>query len=352
LLTLTQLSIAISGIIFLGCVADLLVVNDEWAKLKRRLFLASQRVKNSSLNDLMYLIANKVYKLLSGTATFFKYQKKFTSSQNDHQLKRITFLTIAGFGLAFLYILIFRPKTLLSLILFFPIFAIVLLSFFVLIFFEAKRGKHSDKFDNYWRVFFKTSFISGVVTYIAIALGNEIFSYYRISEFWFDNTENLGVMRFSAYMGLINYPFDFLSLTVTYWCAKQISQKNGIYYLYPILDVLSSTLLSSCLYIILYSISKSEFSIVYLPATVLDLAFNGPAKAGYDFLYLLPIILTSLVPIFSLSSIFFILIFYKIFSRFLSRFLRVLSEKEGSIFKDIAAALAALVALLNCILGK
>lgn len=350
--TLTQLSIAISGIIFLGCIADLLVVNDEWEKLKRGLFLASQRVKNSSLNDLMYLIANKIYTFLSGTATFFKYPKKLSRSQNNQQLRRVTFLTILVLGLIFLYTLIFRPHTLLSLVLFFPIFAVVILSFLILIFFEAKRGKHSDKFDNYWRVFFKTSFISGVITYIAIALGDEIFSYYRISEFWFSNPENPGVMRLSAYMGLINYPFDFLSLTVTYWCAKQISQRNGIYYLYPVLDVLSSTLLSSCLYIILYSISKSEVSVVSFPATLLDLTLNGPSKAGYDFLYLLPIILTSLVPILVLSSIFFILIFYKIFSLFLSRFLRVLSEKEGSIFKDIAATLAALLALLNCILGK
>lgn len=345
-----QLLVVLLAIILIGCVADLMIINEEWKEIRRRLFSVSQKVKNSSLNDLMFLIANRVVLLLEGAVTFFSPPSKI---QDNKWLNMVLWPVLISLSLLSLYIIIFKSHYFISLLLFFPILATSFFWILLIILYELLTGKWSERSDNIWRIFTNTSLISAVITFIALFLGSEIFSFYQISEFWFSNVDAQysGTMKYSVYMGIINYPFDFLSLTFTYWCVKQISQKKGIYFFYPVLDVLCSAVLSSCLYVVLYSISKSGFYFAFFPKEVLILLNHGPNKVGYDFIYLLPIVLSTFVPIFLLAMIFFLLTFYKSVSLFLSRFLHVLSEKEGSIFKDLSASISALIALFNAIFG-
>jgi len=342
-----KLLVVLSIIILIGCIADMLVINDEWVVIKRRLFSASQKIKKSSLNDLMFLIANKIVLVLEGAVTIF------SSSRKLEWLYSAVPPFLLSMTILFFYILFFKINYLISLILFIPIVAISIVWIVLIIFYEVITNKWSERFDNFWRIFIKTASISAIITFIALFLGSEMFSFYQISEFWFSDfdPQYSGTMKYAVYMGIINYPFDFLSLIFTYWCVKQISQKRGIFYVYPVLDVLFSAILSSFLYIVLYSISKSGFYFIFFPKELLILINHGPGKIGYDFIYLLPIVLTSFVPIFLLAVIFFLLTFYKVVSVFLSRFLHVLSEKEGSIFKDLSATISALIALINLLVG-
>lgn len=333
-------------ILLIGSMADLLIINEEWSNIKSRLFIASLKIKNSSLNDLIFIIASRVVRLLESAVTSFPKKVK------KPEIKYVG-LSLFVFPIIFILTIYFfiNWQYLFTLILIFPILSISFFWFLLILIHESvTEGRWNDKFDDYWRIYTKTALISAAVTFLAILIGAELFSYFNISEYWFNNIDHdNGVIKHAMYIGIINYPFDFFSLAITYWCIKRISKKQGAYYFYPILDVFCSLLLSSILYIIFLSISNAGFSPAVFVEDIISLYANGPDDTGYDLIYLTPVILSTFIPISFLAIIFFILIFYKTVSIFLSRFLHVLSEKEGSIFKDIAVTISALCALINAI---
>lgn len=343
-----ECAVLLSAILAIGCFADLLVINDEWQRVKLRLFKMSLKVKDSSLNELMFILSRKVVSLIEGTATF---SFKSTDKAMSPRTKAVIWLGAVFTSILFICILILRPDYLASIVLVVPILSAVFGWFLVIIFYELNTGKWNGTNDNLWRSFTKTALISACITFVAIIIGSELYQVYGLSEYWFNNPEKkvTAVIKHKEVIGLINYPFDFLSIAFTYFCVKRIANKKKFYPVLPLFDVFVSLTLSCLLYIVLFSISKGSISFTLLTTDINNLFWSGPETTQFDLIYLLPIIMSTFIPISLLGIIFFILMFYKFLSLFLARILHVFSEKEGSIFKDIAATLSAFIALANAL---
>lgn len=339
-------SVILAAIILIGSVADMLVINEEWEIFKRKLFNLSSKVKNSSFNSLMFLLANKVVYFLESTVKF-TYKSNLKSTQ-WFSLK-LTWFVLFVVSFSSLFIVFFRYNYLSSIILIVPLLAVSLIWFFVIIFYEFSTGKWNDNNDELWRIYSKTAFFSALITFVAILLGSELFNVFGISEYWFyhSDTQIDGVIKHRELLGLLNYPFDFLSLVFTYICVKRIANKKNYYMFFPLLDITFSFALSCMLYIVLNSISQNALVYPSLVHDINNLIVDGPEKSQFDLIYLLPIILSTFLPITILALVFVFLNFYKYVSLLFARVLHVLSEKQGSIFKEIAFTLSAFLALVN-----
>jgi hypothetical protein len=343
-----ECAVLLSAILTIGCFADLLVINEEWEKVKFRLFKTSLNIKNSSLNELMFILSRKVVNLLEGTTA---YSFKNTNKKTSKRVKAFTWFGVILTSILFFYILIFKPDYLASMVLVIPILSIGFFWVLVIIFYELTTGKWNETNDKLWRAFTKTAFISACITFVAVIIGSELYQTYGLSEYWFHTPESkvTAVIKHKEFIGLINYPFDFLSLAFTYYCVKRIASKKRFYSVLPLFDIAFSLTLSCLLYIVLFSISKGSFSYALLTVDINNMFWGGPETTQFDLIYLLPIIMSTFIPISLLGIIFFILMFYKLVSLFLARILHVFSEKQGSIFKDIAATLSAFIALANAL---
>ena len=345
-----ELAMVLSFIIFIGSWADLLIINDEWEKIKARLFSKSLKIKSSNINEIVFIFAQKVLIFLDGAASSSSSSSSSSSDKNYSTSK--IFLIIWVFGVFVLYMIWSNFVYFTSMVLVLPLLGISFFWFVLILIYEMATDKWTQKGDNYWITFTKTSLISASITYIAVLFGSELHSLFGISEFWFQKTDHMatGIIRYNELIGLINYPFDFLSLAFTYSCVKRIAKRKAYYPLLPVLDVAFSLILSCILYCVFYSLSEGTLSYSLLTNDVKDLLVNGPDKSQFDLIYLLPIILSTFLPI-SLLGIFILgLIFYKFSSLIFARVLHVLSEKKGSIFKDIAVSISAFLALVNAII--
>lgn len=343
---LKELAVALSSILLIGTLADLLIINDEWEKIKSRLFDKSLKIKSSSINELIFVIANKVFSLLNRTG---KVSFSYTDDKYSKSKFALIWLGFLCFGLLVLYFVFFDFSYLSSLVLVVPLLSLSIIWFLLIFSYEVVFGKWSHRGDNAWRIFSKTSLISAAITYLAILLGSALYLNFGVSEFWFQSAKemNSGVLEYSEIMGLINYPFDFLSLAFTYLCLKMIVERKMYYPLLPLFDMAFSIILSCVLYIILFSLSEGTLRFASLINDLQGLFLNGPEKTQFDLIYLLPIILSTFIPISLLGILILGLVFYKFVSLLFARVLHVLSEKQGSIFKDIALTISAFLALVN-----
>ena len=249
----------------------------------------------------------------------------------------------------FLYIAISSSQHLLSFVLIVPLLGLSFIWFLFISVYELTTEKWNELNDSLWRTYSKSSLISAIITFFAIIISSEVFNVYGYSEYWFNQKDasSYGVIKHREILGLINYPFDFLSLFFTYFCVKRIANRKSYYQLLPFLDVAFSLILSSILYLVFISIPKSTFVYSSLLLDMYNLNNQDFSNLTFDSIYLLPIILSTLLPITILALIFLSLIFYKYLAMLFSRLLLVLSEKDGSIFKEIAFTLSAIIGFIN-----
>jgi len=374
LLSLKGFAALVCLIILIGCLADMLVINEEWDKFKDKLFKLSCKLKEISSNDLIFLIAKKVMSILERTNTHK------SSSENEEMSFyniRIVWVVILLTSLMILYLIINDIYYFLPVAMVFPLITISIFGFLLILFWELFFDMWNEKVDSIWRIYTKSSIFSVAITFLAILISSALFNKFIYSEYWFNynvthegaisvgergdiyenliinffNVINYGQIKHQNIMELINYPFDFLSLLFTYYCLKRIVNRAFFYPVYPLLDVIFSLFLSSILYSVLNSISEGGLVYSFFINDISNLNSTDFNNSKYDLIYLLPIVLSTFLPISLLASLFVFLILYKYISLILSRVFHVLSEKQGSIFKEIAFTLSAIVGLVNAVVA-
>tara|TARA_B100000508_G_scaffold43424_1_gene33870 strand:+ start:1676 stop:2752 length:1077 start_codon:yes stop_codon:yes gene_type:complete len=355
LISLKELAVLLTFIFLLGCFADMVVINEEWEKLKKNLSSISFKIKQSPLNKLTFLLAIKIVQIFERTAHFKPRQNKLTEVSTPRisyfALRATRIFVFFIFPTLTIYVLINNTQHLLSFVLFVPLFTISLIWFLLILIYELTTERWNERGDFFWRAYSKSSLISAIITFVAIIVSSEIFNHYGYSEYWFNQQDvsEYGVIKHKEILGLINYPFDFLSLLFTYFCVKRIASKKKYYQLLPFLDVAFSLILSSLLYVVLFSIPDSNFGNPSLLFDFLHINNQGFEKLKFDMIYLSPIILSTFLPITLLAFIFLSLIFYKYLAIIFSRVFLVLSEKDGSIFKEIAFTISAMIGFVNAL---
>lgn len=355
MISLKELAVLLTFIFLLGCFADMIVINEEWEKLKKKLSSISFKIKQSPLNELTFLLAIKIVNIFERTASLKPKSNKLTEVSTP----KISYFALVAtrmfvffiFPALTIYVLINNTHHLLSFVLFVPLFTISLIWFLLILIYELTTERWNELGDSFWRTYSKSSLISAIITFVAIIISSEIFNHYGYSEYWFNQQDvsEYGVIKHKEILGLINYPFDFLSLFFTYFCVKRIASKKKYYQLLPFLDVAFSLLLSSLLYVVLFSIPDSTFANPSLIFDFFHTSNQGFEKLKFDMIYLSPIILSTFLPITLLAFIFLSLIFYKYLSIIFSRVFLVLSEKDGSIFKEIAFTISAMIGFINAL---
>lgn len=355
MISLKELAVLLAFIFLLGCLADMIVINEEWEKLKKKLSSISFKIKQSPLNELPFLLAIKIVNIFERTATL----KPKSSNLTDVSAPKIPYFALVATRI-FVFIIspaltiyMFTNKThyLLSFVLFVPLLAVSLIWFLLILIYELTTERWNKLGDSFWRTYSKSSLISAIITFIAIIISSEIFNHYGYSEYWFNQQDvfEYGVIKHQEILGLINYPFDFLSLFFTYFCVKRIASKKKYYQLLPFLDVAFSLLLSTILYVVLFSIPDSTFANPSLIFDFFQTSNQGFDKLKFDMIYLSPIILSTFLPITFLALTFLFLIFYKYLAIIFSRVFLVLSQKDGSIFKEIAFTISAMIGFINAL---
>lgn len=329
-----------SSIVFLGGALDFFLKKSELSFISKKCFILSQKVKNIDIVGLQISIAQYLIYFLRTFSTSLALLISSIKSEVVLLLASLfIFVLVAGI---IVYLNISGNLWVLYVIGPYAIFGILFL--IIIVFIESLLFKWSYKIDNICLVIFQTTLASTILTSIAIFISNEFIPSNLLNTSWFYQTKTDTIIPNNpVIIGLINYPFDFISLVITYKLMMKFIKIRRFIILFALIDILSALLLTFLLYYVFSTIENginfienvSDLFFLFLPLE----RISTNSLNNVEDLHLLPILLTTCVPILLYMSILIILSYYKYVSNFLSRTLHVISEKEDSIFKQISILL-------------
>jgi hypothetical protein len=201
-----------------------------------------------------------------------------------------------------------------------------------------------------------------IVTYIALYLAINVIHISEINSYWFQHTSNAIVPNHPLLFYFINYPFDIVTIMVSIYLLK-IVVKNGKYVCFvAMLNILICIIL-----VILqmatfkfaehtFDISRVYSSFIYsvhwfnsILNYVVNFIYGTKVEAKITDIQLLPIVMSTFIPVVIYMFAIIFLSVSKPIMQIANRLFEVLSEKDESIFKQLATLITAWMAAIKAI---
>ena len=221
------------------------------------------------------------------------------------------------------------------------------------------------KFMKYALKLIPVVFISSVLSMIALYI-----SIYKIdpnfsSSTWFFLSQGKLYPNNSFVLTLLNFPFDFITICITLYLLNIVIRKNGYIILIAILNIITSLLISIFLYSMLLLLGQNgnflqfhayliKSIIWYKDVFLAFLAYLGLIShnsfAYLPNIHLLPLLLTTLVPVLIYMSTFIALTLLKYLFKLISRFFGVLGENEKPVFKVYITSILIIIGAIKLLI--
>jgi len=218
----------------------------------------------------------------------------------------------------------------------------------------------AELFFTLFSVFFISSLLSLIANVISIGLIPASFT----SSHWYSLSHGMIYPTHPILMSIVNFPFDLVTILVSLALLRYVVRSKKFIGFIAIIDIVISALLTIMLYTFLILIENNwTFSNlqIYIRESIkwfsqiLSVLFNLKptylvTKLGtLKDIHLLPILLTTFVPVVIYMSIFVFLSFAKPIMWVSARFFSVVGEREDSVFKQFGFLLASLMAVAKAI---
>lgn len=364
-----------------GHILDFLLKKSEVKKLHNYLLNLSIKLTNVPINEWMFGIAKDFIEFFlerhESLKEFFvehfeKYyeglpgfkNKKLSVRDDKERMRNRT--AVAGAFLIF-YIIIYadmfikgtfeaiQPNTIFFFVFIITFFLFAL--FPIYLFLDNCYSKRGEDIPKWFFLLLTSCFISVVYSSFLVNASLYLFSLSPSdNSYWLHKSGEIILWKNVLTLIFLNFPFDFLTILITYSLFVLYTEKRFPLFLVAIVDLLSSALLTIFLYACLLCIDNNWDFTAFLSASIeavfwfydvlhvllfqtRDFLF-GINNLTVPNLYLFPLIFSTFLPVTIYIAIILILLFCKLVLKFAIRVFSVIGEREESVFKQFAVLLA------------
>ncbi len=376
------------GCVALGAIIDLFCTEDDIGKIHAKFRRWAERLRETPLQEWQIAIAKR------GTGFMSNLAKQFTDKTAflvDLLCIRAAKRVIPGntsviFGktirkiIAFLVLFMFTVATFLAIpIIYFTshlwivgsitfplvIFFVVIVYIVILAAFPENISKPFVLPDEVYRLIVATPFFSAALSLLAMLIAGYAITHSLLNTHWFVAASGNIAPKYPLLLPVINFPFDFATIFVTISLLRYVAKKRKYIGLAALADIAISAALTILLYCFLRIIENgwdignahTHFMAVigwFSEIGKIFLAWITNKPSGVDIsnmrdIHLLPILLTTFVPVTIYMSIFLFLSFCKGVMLTTARLFHAVSTKKESVFKQFGSVIGILAALTKAI---
>jgi len=345
------LTIAVGLIVVaIGSIIDILLKKQDIKHIHDRLLKWEDEIRQIPLTHWQIRIAKT-------------WERFFTNLHNTYlnpfnwfdRPKKEWLATIGGIAfiiqiLGFFYLYLFTD---------FWLFGILLLPTLIYMFLIIVNLFHKVS-DNFGSFIITASLFSAIASGIAMILSIKFIPANWLNSFWFITHEGIIKPRLPIVIAIINYIFDFTTIALTTLLLKKVAELKRFFFAIALVDMLLSGILALIMLCVL-CVSAGNWAM--LPIEGLVRTAISWTKQFMDFLlrgdvgvspvpsdmHLVPLLLTTFVPVFIYMFIFTVISILKPFLYITGRLFGAISEKDESAFKQIATVIAVIIAALKAI---
>jgi hypothetical protein len=215
-------------------------------------------------------------------------------------------------------------------------------------------------------ILISTSFFSTIYTILMAFLAIYYIPSWLLDSYWFslDETETVLELTHPLLVNLINYPFDFLTIFVTYRLLNFAIKTKRHIFIVAIIDLLCSYIFAVLLhttfmivsgdivFVSLNAILESHIWLSQMLYTLFNIFIGSNdwlTLSQFKDIHLFPMIVSTFVPVFLYMSVFIVISILKPFLWVSSRLFHSISEKDESAFKQIGTVLSLMMAASKAI---
>lgn len=186
-----------------------------------------------------------------------------------------------------------------------------------------------------------------------------------LNSHWFQLVDGWIIPLFPIQLPILNLPFDVATALLTFFLLKWVVRKGRFIGVIAILDIASSAVLTFMLYAVLRLIEGAG-TLEDLAVFVLELVewfklaslqllrvltgnLQAPGGKVVRDLHLMPILLTTFVPVTAYMGVFIALSFVKLVMQVAARIFGIVGEREESVFRQFGFLLASAIWALKAI---
>jgi hypothetical protein len=327
--------------------------------------------------DLYFAVEELVYQNLQLLAPIFKFFERFRSyelelkkRQKDSNLNVSLFYSIAFIStitLLFILLTYFAEGwgvKLRDIIVAILLAAIILQPF---VFWTLKkRGIEKSAF--LFEIIVPSLAVSLPYSGVALIIATNYLSKGSLNTFWFAIIDNNIVCTKSSLLTIVNYPFDFITIAITYLSLRYIADKQRFFLLFATVSLIASSLLSLGLLSVLKLI-ESGLNIVHFHLFFIEsfelfknlcyMILEFLIKKTYSIdlnkipdIHLLPLLLSTFIPVVLYMSFFLFFSFCKPIMWISGRFFEVIGKRQESVFKQLGFLVGVWLAAIKAVYGK
>ncbi len=194
--------------------------------------------------------------------------------------------------------------------------------------------------------------LSAIISLIAIIISTAFLPNSSIG-YWFDADGTLVVPHRSAILTLANFVFDFATLIVTIGLLKIVVRHRRFILSIAFCDIFASALLTYSLHVVLLFAAGVERPFHYSASWFLrfarELESAQPTWSNIEDLHLLPLLLTTFVPVATYMLVFVLLSFAKPVLWLSARLFGAIGERDESVFRQLGMLVGTFVAAIKAI---
>ncbi len=365
------------SLVAIGAIADFLVKKDEIKWLHAKFLKLSEALTKIPLREWQVKIAEagiEIIEKISIYTGFYLFPLSYNDFFENILLSKCRFKFRQYFG----RVPIFEIFLFGILIILFGIFLIYIimpgnwfLAFLVLFCIGILFSTLSIAFMNFHSgmilfLFSGPIAISSVLSVVAYIITRYIISSFPLNSYWYEiaNTRIIPIKPLLLYC--VNFPFDFATIAVSILLLRFVIKHKCFIGIVAAVDIIISAFLTVMLYCFLLVI-ENEWNILHFHVYFAEslhwfkdvivgiyqaAKYNEPfAKhlAGLRDIHLLPILLTTFVPVALYMLVFLFISFCKPVLKLASRIFGAVGEKEESVFKQFGFLIAAIMAAVKAI---
>lgn len=198
---------------------------------------------------------------------------------------------------------------------------------------------------------FRLLIISAVLSSMALTVGANIVESLDAS-YWFNTDARRDVLDKQAILALLNVPFDALTILISYALLKLSISKSVSLVLVAVIDIVASLVLSIALFCLIGLVaSEPAFSNICETLDTIATILSGKQAMTVDSLALIPLLLTTAVPVAAYMSVFcFTGLVLRPLAKLSAYLCGLLGEKTNSPFLELAVLISMIVAATKAIL--
>lgn len=346
-----------------GAAVDFFLRKEEVRRLHNKFLNLANTLRNTPIKTWEITIATfGIYTIDKIQKPFFKL---FVNSLDFIRFGKFVFIKIGLAVIMLASILYLYDETSLWFLgsLCLPVWSIIIVSFTISITDWLKFVKISD--DTAFRCAFVFPLISTFTSLTAFYISINFIPVSFLSTTWFTLSDENIIPNFPLLLTAINFPFDLITIIVSTNLLLIVVKKEKYFGVAAILDIIISAILTVLLYSILLVVENDWDISNYV--SYLQLSYNWFYEISIGFLYsydsgsinmssstisdlhLLPMLLSTFIPVTIYMSVFLFLSFSKLIMLVSSRLFLVIGERDESVFKQFAILLASFLAAIKAI---